>query len=165
MKMKALSFLLALLFPQLCHGRRGGRASRRCMMRLSTVYAIGRQESTLANTSWPWKNKTMATISGPSSCHTLSSSMLTCTEHVAIASCWLHHDDLPPRSIRFKVESQTPCNHTLTSNHPTPTLFEQALMDAGIEYKRMWIATPRHYGKWERQHREDERQFYKKLRM
>ena len=39
------------------------------------------------------------------------------------------------------------------------------MIDAGISYKRIRIATPRHNGKVERQHREDERRFYKKLRM
>ena len=45
------------------------------------------------------------------------------------------------------------------------TLFEQALMDMGIEYKRIRIATPRHNGKVERQHRTDEKRFYKHMRM
>lgn len=70
----------------------------------------------------------------------------------------------------FKIELVQTDNgsewtNALTSNHPTPTLFEQALIDAGIRYKRIRIATPRHNGKVERQHREDERRFYKKLRM
>ena len=45
------------------------------------------------------------------------------------------------------------------------TLFEQALLDMGILYQRIRIATPRHNGKVERQHRCDELRFYKKLRM
>ena len=45
------------------------------------------------------------------------------------------------------------------------TLFEQALLEFGIEYKRIRIATPRHNGKVERQHRTDEMRFYKKMRM
>ncbi len=45
------------------------------------------------------------------------------------------------------------------------TLFEQALEDMGIEYHRIRIATPRHNGKVERQHRTDEMRFYEKLRM
>ena len=45
------------------------------------------------------------------------------------------------------------------------TLFEQALLDMGIEYKRIRIATPRHNGKVERQHRTDEQRFYKNMRM
>lgn len=45
------------------------------------------------------------------------------------------------------------------------TLFEQALLDMGIEYHRIRIATPRHNGKVERQHRTDELRFYKHMRM
>ena len=45
------------------------------------------------------------------------------------------------------------------------TLFEQALEDMDILYHRIRIATPRHNGKVERQHRTDELRFYSKLRM
>lgn len=45
------------------------------------------------------------------------------------------------------------------------TLFEQALIDMGIKYHRIRIATPRHNGKVERQHRTDEMRFYGNLRM
>jgi IS30 family transposase len=45
------------------------------------------------------------------------------------------------------------------------TLFEQALEDMGILYHRIRIATPRHNGKVERQHRCDQARFYSKLRM
>jgi hypothetical protein len=45
------------------------------------------------------------------------------------------------------------------------TLFEQALADMDILYHRIRIATPRHNGKVERQHRTDELRFYDKLRM
>lgn len=45
------------------------------------------------------------------------------------------------------------------------TLFEQALADMDIIYHRIQIATPRHNGKVERQHRKDEQRFYRKLRM
>jgi transposase InsO family protein len=45
------------------------------------------------------------------------------------------------------------------------TLFEQALADMDIIYKRIRIATPRHNGKVERQHRKDEQRFYRKMRM
>jgi len=45
------------------------------------------------------------------------------------------------------------------------TLFEEALHDMGILYHRIRIATPRHNGKVERQHRTDELRFYSKLRM
>lgn len=45
------------------------------------------------------------------------------------------------------------------------TLFEQALIDLGIEYQRIRIATPRHNGKVERQHRTDGERFYSTLKM
>jgi len=45
------------------------------------------------------------------------------------------------------------------------TLFEQALINMDIIYHRIRIATPRHNGKVERQHRTDEKRFYKKMRM
>jgi transposase len=45
------------------------------------------------------------------------------------------------------------------------TLFEQALEDMDILYHRIRIATPRHNGKVERQHRTDQERFYGKLRM
>jgi transposase-like protein len=45
------------------------------------------------------------------------------------------------------------------------TLFEQALEDMDIIYRRIKIATPRHNGKVERQHRKDQQRFYRKLRM
>ena len=45
------------------------------------------------------------------------------------------------------------------------TLFEDALIEMGIMYHRIRIATPRHNGKVERQHRTDEMRFYKKMRM
>ena len=45
------------------------------------------------------------------------------------------------------------------------TLFEQALLDMGIEYKRIRIATPRHNGKVERRHRTDEQRFYKQMKL
>ena len=45
------------------------------------------------------------------------------------------------------------------------TMFEQPLLDMGIRYERIRIATPRHNGKVERQHRTDEMRFYKHIRM
>lgn len=38
-------------------------------------------------------------------------------------------------------------------------------MKLGIKYHRIRVATPRHNGKVERQHRTDELRFYKKMRM
>lgn len=45
------------------------------------------------------------------------------------------------------------------------TMFENALIEMGIIYHRIQIATPRHNGKVERQHRIDEERFYKYMRM
>lgn len=45
------------------------------------------------------------------------------------------------------------------------TLFEEALKELGIIYHRIQIATPRHNGKVERQHRTDEARFYRYMRM
>ena len=45
------------------------------------------------------------------------------------------------------------------------TMFESALLDMGILYHRIQIATPRHNGKVERLHRTDEARFYKYMRM
>ena len=45
------------------------------------------------------------------------------------------------------------------------TLFEEALETFGIHYKRIRIATPRHNGKVERQHRTDQQRFYNSLKM
>lgn len=48
-------------------------------------------------------------------------------------------------------------------NHKT--MFEKTLDNAGIIYNRIRVATPRHNGKVERQHRCDELRFYKKIKM
>ena len=45
------------------------------------------------------------------------------------------------------------------------TMFENALIEMGIIYHRIQIATPRHNGKVERQHRTDDARFYKYMRM
>ena len=56
-------------------------------------------------------------------------------------------------------------NALLVKHSKHKSLFEQALEDMGILYQRIQIATPRHNGKVERQHRCDEKRFYSKLRM
>ena len=70
----------------------------------------------------------------------------------------------------FKIELVQTDNGTewtkaLICNDPTPTLFEEELENSGIMYKRIRVATPRHNGKVERQHRTDEKRFYKNMRM
>ena len=56
-------------------------------------------------------------------------------------------------------------NALLVTKSTHKTLFEEALNDMGIEYHRIRVATPRHNGKVERQHRTDELRFYKHMRM
>lgn len=53
----------------------------------------------------------------------------------------------------------------LVKNPEKKTLFENALADMEIIYHRIRVATPRHNGKVERQHRTDEKRFYSKMRM
>lgn len=56
-------------------------------------------------------------------------------------------------------------NALLIKSSKHKTLFEQHLEDCGIIYHRIRVATPRHNGKVERQHRIDEARFYSRLRM
>ena len=56
-------------------------------------------------------------------------------------------------------------NALLVTKSKHKTLFEQALKDMDILYQRIRIATPRHNGKVERQHRIDELRFYSTLRL
>jgi len=56
-------------------------------------------------------------------------------------------------------------NALLVKDPETRSLFENALLEMDILYHRIRIATPRHNGKVERQHRCDELRFYKKMRM
>lgn len=72
-----------------------------------------------------------------------------------------------PFPIR-EVQTDNGCEFTnrlivVKSKHLT--MFEQALHDMGIIYHRIQIATPRHNGKVERQHRTDEMRFYKNMKM
>lgn len=53
----------------------------------------------------------------------------------------------------------------LVKDKQSKTLFEKALEDNDIIYHRIRVATPRHNGKVERQHREDGKRFYSKLRI
>ncbi len=70
----------------------------------------------------------------------------------------------------FKIElvqtdNGTEWTNAMLTDKPKPTLFETELEKYGIKYTRIRIATPRHNGKVERQHRTDEQWFYKKMRM
>ena len=61
------------------------------------------------------------------------------------------------REFTMSLEVKDPENHK--------TMFEKALDTLGIIYHRIRVATPQHNGKVERQHRTDEKRFYKKMRM
>lgn len=56
-------------------------------------------------------------------------------------------------------------NALLVKNATHKTLFEQELECCEIVYHRIRVATPRHNGKVERQHRIDGQRFYKNMRM
>lgn len=56
-------------------------------------------------------------------------------------------------------------NTLIVSRSKHKTLFEQTLEDYKIVYQRIRIATPRHNGKVERQHRTDEERLYSTLKM
>ena len=56
-------------------------------------------------------------------------------------------------------------NALLVTKAKHKTMFEAGLEEMGILYKRIRIATPRHNGKVERQHRTDTLRFYSRLRM
>jgi len=75
--------------------------------------------------------------------------------------------DAFPFPIReIQTDNGTEFTNTLLVKKSThKSLFEQALEDMDINYHRIRVATPRHNGKVERQHRTDEKRFYKKMRM
>ena len=56
-------------------------------------------------------------------------------------------------------------NALLVTKSKHKTRFEEALIEMGIEYHRIRIATPRHNGKVERQHRTGEFRFYRNMKM
>lgn len=72
-----------------------------------------------------------------------------------------------PFAIReIQTDNGTEFTKALVSNDPkAQSLFEKALEKAGILYHRIRVATPRHNGKVERQHRIDQQRFYDHLRM
>ena len=72
-----------------------------------------------------------------------------------------------PAPIReIQTDNGTEFTKALKTNDPNDlSLFEQSLMDNGIIYHRIRVATPRHNGKVERQHREDQHRFYNKMKM
>ena len=56
-------------------------------------------------------------------------------------------------------------NRLIVTKNKHLTLFEDLLIEMNIIYHRIQIATPRHNGKVERQHRIDEERFYKGMKM
>lgn len=71
-----------------------------------------------------------------------------------------------PFPIReIQTDNGTEWTTALISKNGSKTLFEQQLEKCDIIYHRIRVATPRHNGKVERQHRTDEQRFYKKMRM
>ena len=75
----------------------------------------------------------------------------------------IRHAPFPIRMIQTDNGTEF-TNALLVVKHTQKTLLE-ALLEMGIEYRRIRIATPRHNGKVERQHRTDEARFYHQMRM
>lgn len=76
----------------------------------------------------------------------------------------IKHASFPIRMVQTDNGTEF-TNALLTVKSKHKTLFEEALEEMGVEYKRIRIATPRHNGKVERQHRIDEERFYSRMRM
>ncbi len=76
----------------------------------------------------------------------------------------IRHAPFPIRMIQTDNGTEF-TNALLVVKSKHKTLFEEALNEMGIEYHRIRIATPRHNGKVERQHRTDEERFYSQMRM
>ena len=74
------------------------------------------------------------------------------------------HSPFPIREIQTDNGTEF-TNALIVVKAKHKTLFEEALEDMGILYHRIRIATPRHNGKVERQHRTDSERFYSRLRM
>ena len=72
-----------------------------------------------------------------------------------------------PAPIReIQTDNGSEFTKALLTNDPTDlSLFEQELKSRDIIYHRIRVATPRHNGKVERQHREDQKRFYNKMKM
>lgn len=74
--------------------------------------------------------------------------------------------ECPFQIKRIQTDNGTEWTKQLIANDPADlTSFEHGLKAYGIEYQRIRVATPRHNGKVERQHRIDQARFYNDLRM
>ncbi len=71
----------------------------------------------------------------------------------------------PFRTREIQTDNGTEWTRALISKDGKLSLFEETLEKYEIKYHRIRVATPRHNGKVERQHRTDELRFYKKMRM
>ena len=76
----------------------------------------------------------------------------------------IQHAPFPIRAIQTDNGTEF-TNALLVTKSRHKTMFEAALYEMGIVYQRIRIATPRHNGKVERQHRTDTMRFYSRLRM
>lgn len=76
----------------------------------------------------------------------------------------IRHAPFPIREVQTDNGTEF-TNRLIVVKSKHLTMFEEALIEMGIIYNRIQIATPRHNGKVERQHRIDEARFYKNMRM
>ena len=90
-------------------------------------------------------------------------------EHSTYSSLdFLHRlvKESPFQIKRIQTDNGSEWTKWMFTNKPdNPTVFEAGLQFYGIEYQRIRVATPRHNGKVERQHRIDQARFYNGLRM
>jgi transposase InsO family protein len=71
------------------------------------------------------------------------------------------YNEFPFPIRQIQTDNGTEFTNALLIKQKTEgTLFEEALKELGIAYRRVRIATPQHNGKVERQHREDQRLLY-----
>ena len=76
----------------------------------------------------------------------------------------IRHAPFPIREVQTDNGTEF-TNRLIVTKSKHLTMFEKALVDCGIIYHRIQIATPRHNGKVERQHRIDEERFYSRMQM
>ena len=90
-------------------------------------------------------------------------------EHSTYSSIQFLHQlvkECPFQIKRIQTDNGTEWTKQLIAKDPKNlTSFELGLRAYGIEYQRIRVATPRHNGKVERQHRIDQERFYNDLRM
>lgn len=89
-----------------------------------------------------------------------------CTMNTApiVPEISIEREPFPIREVQTDNGSEF-TNRLLVIKSKHLTMFKKALEELGILYHRIQIATPRHNGKVEHQHRTDEARFYKSMRM